>query len=78
MKDSAAAPASANWAGRGAVEIPDVSAHILHFVSTKHIPYDVVAVRCPWCHANHRHTCVGLRLASCGGGTYNVVVGGAR
>jgi len=79
MTSSAAAPASADRTGRPAVEVPDVPAHIMHFVSTKHIPYDVVAARCPWCHANHRHTTTGLRIASCGLGTYNLVVaGGAR
>lgn len=77
MTSSAASSARATGTDRPAAEVPDVPAHVLHFVSVKHVPYDVVAARCPWCHANHRHTTTGLRVASCGLGVYRLVVGGA-
>lgn len=77
MNTRSASPLDADRTGRPAVEVPDVPAHVLHFVSARHIPYDLVAARCPFCHVNHRHTTTGLRLASCGRGVYNLVAGGA-
>lgn len=79
MNLRAESPSSATRTGRPAAAVPDVPAHVLHFVSTNNVPYDVVAARCPWCHANHRHTTTGLRVASCGAGVYRLIVaGGAR
>lgn len=76
MNTRSASSLDADRTGRPAVEVPDVPAHVLHFVSTKNVPYDVVAARCPWCHANHRHVTTGLRLASCGRGVYRLIVAG--
>lgn len=78
MNLRAEAPSSATRTGRPAVAVPDVSAHVIQFVSAKRTHHQIVAAHCLWCSENHRHTTTGFRVAPCNGRVYNLVaVGGA-